>query len=52
MMVATDSTHGSNFAVVARRKGSQDDYVMQSFQSYIDKLGLVKAELTCDQEPL
>ena len=34
------------------RKGSQDDYVMQSFQSYIDKLGLVKAELTCDQEPL
>ena len=28
MMVATDSIHGSIFAVVARRKGGQDDYVM------------------------
>ena len=51
MMVATDSIHGSIFAVVARRKGGQDDYVMQSFQNYIDRLGLVKAELNCDQEP-
>ena len=24
---------------------------MQSFQNYIDRLGLVKAELKCDQEP-
>ena len=24
---------------------------MQSFQDYIDRLGLVKAELKCDQEP-
>ena len=39
------------FAVVARRKVGQDDYVMQSFQNYIDRLGLVKAELKCDQEP-
>ena len=45
MMVATDSIHGSIFAVVARRKGGQDDHVMQSFQNYIDRLGLVKAEL-------
>ena len=51
MMVATDSIHGSIFAVVARRKGGQDDYVMQSFQNYIDQLGMVKAELKCDQEP-
>ena len=51
MMVATDSVHGSFFAVVARRKGGQDDYVMQSFQNYIDRLGLVKAEMKCDQEP-
>ena len=51
MLMATDSIHGSNFAVVARRKGGQDDYVMQSFQNYIDRLGLVKAELKCDQEP-
>ena len=51
MMVATDSIHGSIFAVVARKKGGQDDYVMQSFQNYIDRLGLVKAELKCDQEP-
>ena len=27
--------------------GGQDDYVMQSFQNYIDRLGLVKAELRC-----
>ena len=51
MMVATDSIHGSIFAVVARRNGGQDDYVMQSFQNYIDRLGLVRAELKCDQEP-
>ena len=51
MMVATDSIHGSIFAVVARRKGGQDDYVMQSFQNYIDRLGFVKAELKCDLEP-
>ena len=51
MMVATDSIHGSIFAVVARRKGGQDDYVMQIFQNYIDRLVLVKAELKCDQEP-
>ena len=43
--------HGSIFAVVARRKGGQDGYVMQSFQIFIDQLGLVKAELKCDQEP-
>ena len=30
MMVATESSHGSIFAVVARKKGGQDDYVMQS----------------------
>ena len=36
---------------MARRKGGQDDYVMQSFQNYIDRLGLVRAELKCDQEP-
>ena len=46
MMVATDSIHGSIFAVVALRKGGQD-----SFQNYIDRLGLVRAELKCDQEP-
>ena len=51
MMDATDSIHGSMFAVVARRNGGQDDYVMQSVQNYSDRLGLVKAELTCDQEP-
>ena len=51
MMVATDSIHGSIFAVVARRKGGQDDYVMQSFQTYVVRLGLVRVELKCDQEP-
>ena len=51
MMVATDSIQGSIFAVVARRKGGQDDYVMQSFQNYIDRLSLVKSELKCDHEP-
>ena len=43
MMVSTDSIHRSIVAVVARRKGGQDDYVMQSFQNYIDRLGSVKA---------
>ena len=51
MMVATDSIHGSILAFVGKRKGGQDDYVMQSFRNYIDRLGLVKAELECDQEP-
>ena len=51
MMVATDSIHGSIFAVVTRRKGGQDDCVMQSFQNYIDRLGLLRAELNYDQEP-
>ena len=46
-----DSIHGSSSAVVARRKRWQDDYVMQSFQNDVDRLGLVKAELKCDQEP-
>ena len=45
MMVATDSIHGSIFAVVARRQGGQDDYVMQSFQNYVDRLGIVRAAL-------
>ena len=51
MIVATDSIHGSIYAVVARRKGGQDDYVTQSCQKYIDRLGLAKAELKCDKEP-
>ena len=29
---------------------TRDDYVMQSFQNYIDRLCLVEAELKCDQE--
>ena len=37
MMVATDSIQGSIFAVVAWRKGGQDDHVIQSFQNYIDR---------------
>ena len=45
MMVATDSTHGSIFAVVARRKGGKDDHVMQSFQNYIDRLGFGKGRI-------
>ena len=51
MTVATDSIHGLIFAVLARRKGGQDDFVMHSSQNYIDRLGLVRAELKCDQEP-
>ena len=50
MMVATISIHESILAVVARRTDGQDDCVMQSFQTYIDRLGLVKAELKCDEE--
>ena len=51
MLVATCSIHGPIFAVVARRKGGQDDCVMQSFQNYIDRSCLVNAGLKCDQEP-
>ena len=50
MMVATDSIHGSMFAVVARRKGGQDDCVMRSSRNCVGRVGLVKAELKCDQE--
>ncbi len=32
-------------------RGGHDDYVMQSSPNYIVRLGLVKAELKCDQEP-
>ena len=50
MMVATDSF--DRFLLLWQgEKGGQDDYVMQSFQNYIDRLGLVRAELECDQEP-
>ena len=37
--------------VATREKGGQDVHVMWSFQNDIDRLGLVKAELKCDQEP-
>ena len=51
MMIATDPIHGSIFLVVVRRKGSKDDEVIQIFQNFFDRLGFVKAELICDQEP-
>ena len=38
MVVVTDTVYGSIFAVAARRKGGQDDYVMQSFQICIGRL--------------
>ena len=50
MLVATDSIHKSVFAVQARRKGSSDEYAMQSFLNYVNMLSLVKAELKCDGE--
>ena len=40
MMVATDSIHGSICADVARRKGGQDEYVMQSFQKLHRSVGI------------
>ena len=49
LIVARDAR--SLFICLCTRKGGQDDYVMQSFQNYIDRLGLVRAELKCDQEP-
>ena len=45
MMVATDSIYGSIFAVVARRKGGQDDYVMQSFQKLHRSVGCGEGRL-------
>ena len=36
---------------VARRKGPRDEYVVKGMLNNIDRLGLVKAELKCDQQP-
>ena len=36
---------------MARRKVGENDHVMQTFQNYIDRLGLVRGELKCNQEP-
>ena len=49
-ILMADSVQGSIFTIVARVQG-EHDCVMQSFQNCIDRLGLVKAELKCDQEP-
>ena len=39
MMIATESIHGSIFAVAARTKGERDDYVMQSVQTFFVIVG-------------
>ena len=51
ILAAVDDTFGAFFSVLARTKGSRDVYVIQSFINHIDRLGLVRAELKCDQEP-
>ena len=39
MLLATDSIPGSIVAVVARRKGGQDDFVMQEFPKLYRSVG-------------
>ena len=51
ILVATDSVRNSVVSLMARRKGASDEYVVQGMLNYIDRLGLVKAEQKCDQEP-
>ena len=36
---------------MANKEGGGDDYVVESLLQWIDGLGLVKAEIKCDQEP-
>ena len=40
-----------NFSCCGKETGGPDDYVMQSYQNSIDRLGLVEAEIERDQEP-
>ena len=51
MLVACDSVHQSIVSPMANKKGGSDDYVVQSLLQWIDGLGLVEAEIKCDQEP-
>ena len=51
MLVACDSVHQSLVSPMANKKGGGDDYVVESLLQWIDGLGLVKAEIKCDQEP-
>ncbi len=48
LLVATDSIHSSVMAVLARKKGSQDECSVQSLVNYVDRLGLGTVELKCD----
>ena len=52
MMVATDSIHGLIFAVGGIDKGWTGRLCDAEFQKLLDRLGLVRAELKCDQEPI
>ena len=49
-MVKTDSLNISCLSSLARRKGAQDDHVVQGVLNHIERLGRVKAELKCDQD--
>ena len=51
IMVEADSVQKSCLASMARRKGAQDEYVVQGMLNCVGRVGLVKAELKCDQEP-
>ena len=51
LIATTNSIPKSVFSCVTRRQGGQDDHVMHSFQNCVDRLGSVKAESKCDQEP-
>ena len=49
--VVTNYVNNSCLSLMARRKGAQDEYVVHGMLNNVDRLGLVKAEMKCDQEP-
>merc|ERR1712086_355307 len=51
IITASESQHGAVFSSIIRKKGSQDEYVLQAFLNWISTLGCPTYELKCDQEP-
>merc|ERR1712086_426135 len=51
IITASESQHGAIFSSIIRKKGSQDEYIVQTFPTWISTLGCPTYELKCDQEP-
>ena len=51
IITASESQHGACFSSIIRKKGSSDEYIVQSFLNWIPTLGCPTYELACDREP-